>query len=263
MHFKEFDKLMRQYEEDHDYILPPQHWLVARLDGRGFSKLTKKLGISKPFDVKYKDDMIGLCISIMQDSGFNILYAYTQSDEISLLFHPSEDSYNRKMRKLNSILAGFTSAKFTQILNKMSFYPHTNPYMDALATFDCRISALPDIDKVVDYFRWRQSDSERNCLQACAYWTLRQNGFSSRKATSALNKTSQQDKRNILIEYGLNYDNRPGWQKRGVGLQWTEYTKDIDVVRRKVIFNEDLLSGIMYGRFIEDLCFSVAKAHHE
>ena len=35
--------------------------------------------------------------------GFNIIYGYTESDEISLLFHPNENTFNRKQRKLNSV----------------------------------------------------------------------------------------------------------------------------------------------------------------
>ena len=44
--------------------------------------------------------------------GFNVVYGYTESDEISLLF-PVTKSFNRKLRKLNSILSGEASAKFS------------------------------------------------------------------------------------------------------------------------------------------------------
>ena len=33
--------------------------------------------------------------------GFNILYGFTQSDEISLLLHPDDDTFARKTRKLD------------------------------------------------------------------------------------------------------------------------------------------------------------------
>lgn len=83
--------------------------------------------------------------------GFRIIYGYTQSDEISLLFHPSYQTFGRKLRKLNSILAGEARAKFSILLGD-------------IAAFDCRISQLPQIGDVVDYFRWRSEDAHRNAL---------------------------------------------------------------------------------------------------
>jgi tRNA(His) guanylyltransferase len=47
----------------------------------------------------------------LMNCGVRIVYGYTQSDEISLLLHPNETSFNRKERKLNSILPGEASAK--------------------------------------------------------------------------------------------------------------------------------------------------------
>jgi tRNA(His) 5'-end guanylyltransferase len=35
-----------------------------------------------------------------------MVYGYTQSDEISLLFHRDEQQFHRKLRKLHSVLAG-------------------------------------------------------------------------------------------------------------------------------------------------------------
>ena len=56
------------------------------------------------------------------DCGFRIAYGYTQSDEISLLFHSTEDAFGRKTRKLNSILAGEASAKFSLLLGDMACF---------------------------------------------------------------------------------------------------------------------------------------------
>ncbi|MBV8811351.1 MAG: hypothetical protein JO033_21995, partial [Acidobacteriaceae bacterium] len=64
--------------------------------------------------------------------GFRSLYAYTQSDEISVLFHPEITTFDRKVRKYNSVLAGEASAKFSLLLG-------------GHACFDCRISELPGV----------------------------------------------------------------------------------------------------------------------
>ena len=67
---------------------------------------------------------------LMSGCGFSMVYGYTESDEISLLFGFEENSFGRKVRKLISILAGEASAKFSLLLGDM-------------ACFDCRISQLP------------------------------------------------------------------------------------------------------------------------
>ena len=78
-----------------------------------------------------------------------------------VLRHPSDDTFGRKLRKLHSILAGESSAKFSILLGDV-------------AAFDCRISQLPQIGDVVDYFRWRSEDAHRNALNGHCYWMLRQ-----------------------------------------------------------------------------------------
>ena len=43
MKFDDFDRQMRIYEESLDQYILPDMYLVARLDGRSFTKLTKKI----------------------------------------------------------------------------------------------------------------------------------------------------------------------------------------------------------------------------
>ena len=112
--------------------------MVARLDGRSFTHLTKEVHqFEAPFDARFRDLMIKTAEHLMSGCGFNMVYGYTESDEISLLFGLEEISFGRKLRKLISILAGEGSAKFSLLLG-------------ALASFDCRISQLPSVELVVD-----------------------------------------------------------------------------------------------------------------
>lgn len=142
-----------------------------------------------------------------------MIYGYTQSDEISLLLHPEEQTFARKLRKLNSVLAAEASAKLSLTLG-------------SIAAFDCRISQLPTVDLVVDYFRWRQEDAHRNALNAHCYWMLRKQGDSSGTATTTLEGLSVGDKNELLFQRGqINFNDLPTWQKRGVGCYWQSYQK--------------------------------------
>jgi tRNA(His) 5'-end guanylyltransferase len=131
-------------------VLPGIH-IVARLDGRNFTRLTGELcSFEKPFDERFRDHMVATTRHPMS-CGFRVVYGYTQSDEISLLLHRDEGAFGRKERKLNSVLAGEASAVLALALGRT-------------CCFDCRVSQLPGPDGVCDYFTWRQEDAHRNAL---------------------------------------------------------------------------------------------------
>ncbi len=113
MRFDEMDAKMRIYEQSLDQVLLPDIYMVARLDGRGFTKLTKEVcNFEAPFDEKFRDMMVKTTKALM-DCGFRVVYAYTESDEISLLFAAGEDAFGRRVRKYNSTLAAEASAVFS------------------------------------------------------------------------------------------------------------------------------------------------------
>lgn len=79
---------------------------------------------------------------------------------------------------------------------------------------------------VVDYFSWRQADAARCALNGWCYWSLRKDGMSSGQATALLNRTSVADKNELLFNRGINSNEVPLWQRRGIGLWWESYSKN-------------------------------------
>jgi tRNA(His) guanylyltransferase len=212
MKFNELDAKMRVFETAHDHCVLPEMFMIARLDGRSFTKLTKKtLNFEKPFDIRFRDIMVNITKHLM--TSFNFAFGYTQSDEISLLFKKDEALFDRKLRKLNSVLAGEASAKASLELGCM-------------AVFDCRISQLPTLNLIDDYFSWRMEDAHRNALNSHCYWLLRSEGLSPSKASSQLEKAKVSEKNELLFQRGLNFNEFPAWQKRGTALYWKSYEKD-------------------------------------
>ena len=226
-------------------------WSLAS-NGRSFTRLTKEVQqFEAPFDVRFRDMMLETVEHLM-NCGFKVLYGYTESDEISLLFSRHEGSFGRKLRKLNSILAGEASAKFSLLLG-------------AVACFDCRISQLPTVDLVVDYFRWRNEDAHRNALNAHCYWCLRRDGRNVEEATAALVGQSVAQKNELLFQHGINFNDLPSWQKRGVGVYWEEYDKPAvnpvsgqEVVARRRRLRRDLELPMKdaYGEFVRKIVSS-------
>lgn len=246
MKFDELDHKMRVFETTHDRCVLPEMYMVARIDGRSFTRLTKEVHqFESPFDVRFRDMMADTTEHLM-NCGFRVIFGYTESDEISLLFHRDETSFGRKTRKYNSILAGEASAKFSLLLGD-------------LAAFDCRICELPNAALVRDYFRWRNEDAHRNALNAHCYWALRRTGANADEASRALLRVSVADKNELLFAHGIDFNDVPSWQKRGVGLYWEDYAKPalnpktgetLTTTRRRIKRDLELPMGDDYGAFI-------------
>lgn len=249
MHFDKLDKIMRVFETTADQSVLPGIYMVARIDGRSFSRLTKEVcAFEAPYDERFRDMMVETVKHLMQ-CGFRVIYGYTQSDEISLLLHRDENSFNRKLRKYHSILAGEASAKFTSLLGMP-------------AAFDCRICQLPDPERVVDYFRWRMADAHRNCLNSHCYWMLRKQGLNAAVAAKQLLGMSVEDKNELLFQNGINYNDLPTWQKRGIGFYWEVTPKEgcnpltgqaVISKRQKIKVDYEIVGQYCFDRFLLDL----------
>ena len=248
MKFDDLEIKMRRFETAHDHSVLPGIFMVARIDGRSFTRLTREVHrFEAPYDGAFRDHMVATVEHLMT-CGFRVVYGYTQSDEISLLFHRDEAAFERKLRKFDSILAGEASACFSLRLG-------------AVAAFDCRISQLPSEDLVVDYFRWRQEDATRNALNSHCYWLLRKEGMTQSEATGKLLGLNVSAKNELLFERGINFAKLPAWQRRGVGLYWEAYEKTgknprtgqaSKATRRRIAVDDELPIRKDYERFIGD-----------
>lgn len=241
MKFDELDTMMRKYEDNAN--IPSGFWLIVRLDGNSFSKLTQQF--EKPFCDKFHGFMRETVRELMEKSGFRFIYGYHESDEISLLFHPDDDTHGHKIRKINSLLAARASVAFTR-------------FAGVEGLFDCRTIILPSMTMVSDYFSWRQADALRNGLNSWYYWTLRNNGFSKGKATSAMNGLSVSDKNELLFQYGINFNEVPEWTKRGEGIVWKTTTTiempEQVVEKKQLVTLENLSEREDYRHMIREFC---------
>lgn len=252
MKFDDFDARMRVYEQSLDQYILPDMYIVARLDGRSFTRLTKEVcRFEVPFDVRFRDYMKQTVYYLM-NCGFRIVYGYTESDEISLLFHPDDNTFGRKVRKINTTLAGEASAAFSLALGQV-------------ATFDCRVIPLPNLERVRDYFVWRQEDAHRNSLNAHCYWALRKEGMGKEEATQMLSGKSVAYKNELLLEKGIDYNDLPNWQKRGMGVYFKEVEKDgynpvtketVKTTRRELHTEYDLKLGEEYGEWVYERMYN-------
>lgn len=202
MRASEFEARMRALEYYHTLRLVPGAWFVLRLDGRGFPRFTETR-FQKPFDLRFHELMSFTARRLLEDLG--AVYAYTESDEISLLFRPEWALFDRELEKAVSLSAGLASATFTHAAAEV-------------VQFDSRAWLGPRKGLVVDYFRWRQADATRCALNGWCYWTLRQSGATVAAATAALVGKGVAAKNELLFQRGINFNDLRAWQRRGTGL---------------------------------------------
>jgi tRNA(His) 5'-end guanylyltransferase len=239
LNFEQLDRRMRVYETAHDHCVLPGIHMVARIDGRSFSQLTRVTEkFDAPYDTRFRDCMVATLTHLVTSCGFSVLFGYTQSDEMSLLFRKDESLFGRKLRKYLSVLAGEASAKFAVALGTH-------------AAFDARISQLPDEDLVVDYFRWRHEDAHRNALNGHSYWLLRRQGLDDHAATERLKGVSVAERNEMLFRAGINFNDVPAWEKRGIAVRWV--TEPEAGAKRRAFVDYDLPMGQAFEELVRGI----------
>ncbi|RLE75179.1 MAG: hypothetical protein DRJ56_06175 [Thermoprotei archaeon] len=83
------------------------------------------------------------------------------------------------------------------------------------------------LEEVPGYLAWRQLDCFRNCLNSYAYYSLLRAGLSPSEASERLRGLKSGDLLAIVRELaGLELDDIPLWQRRGVLLRWKEVRRE-------------------------------------
>ena len=164
-----FGDRMKGYERDVPKKLSRNGFAYMRIDGRSFSKFTKKLAaqglLAKPRDLTFEQVFVHSTIDIIEQ--FNFAIGFHQSDEISLLFRPldnekSQYPFDGKVQKLCSVIASaFTTAFIKNFHQTYGFIPDVS--------FDARVVDLPTKAEAVNMLVWRYKDAKRNVIQDYAY----------------------------------------------------------------------------------------------
>jgi tRNA(His) guanylyltransferase len=244
MNNEHFEVEMQKDEPFYGLHIPAGAHTVVRVDGHNFSHFTVE-HFEKPFNPAFHGYMVQAAQTLLEHLGG--LYAYCQSDEISLLLPRNWSRFDRSVETTMSLSAGIASNTFS----KASRQP---------VRFDSHIWVGADVGSVVDYFRWRQSDAERCALNGWCYWSLRAQGQRARQATATLDERSREEKLALLREQGLDFTALPSWQRLGVGLCWESYGeagfnpligKTTWTHSRRVRIDEVLPSGDDYAAYIQ------------
>lgn len=193
--------------------------LILRVDGRSFSKYTKQLKLEKPFDERLRNLFIEVSKDFIKE--FNPRYIYTFSDEINILF--DEAPFNGRIEKINSVTASFITASFMKhlLLNQDKFTADVTLLKPA--SFDCRI--ISTSTHIKDYFKYRQDEAWRNCLNGYAQHVLNQS-HNPHETSQILYKLKKSEIHELLYEHDINIAHVPTWQKRGICIHKISESKE-------------------------------------
>lgn len=202
---------MKEYEVYSSLKVPKNSRIIMRLDGRSFHSLARDLNLVKPYDENFYQVISKVSRDLFEE--FSPVFAYTFSDEISLLF--DNVPFDGRIEKLNSVIAGFTSA---------SFVMHYDVDFKKPPAFDSRIIPVND-ENILEYFRWRQDESWINCVNSHGISYLKSK-YPNNVANDKINGMSLSDIHELLFENGINLNDVETYKKRGIGI----YRKNKKVV---------------------------------
>ncbi len=204
---------MKECETFSDLKVPCGSKIVIRADGRIFSGLSRDLNLERPYDSSFAKLMVDVCSDFFIEFSPSLIYTF--SDEINILL--SEVPFKGRIEKLDSVFASFMAGSFTRNLMKNSSRFNNTEHDDLKpVSFDSRVIPL-SCHGVIDYFKNRQNEAWRNCLNGYSYWKLREE-HSKTEAIKMLKKKKSSELHNILFERGLNITDVPAWQRRGIGI---------------------------------------------
>lgn len=186
--------------------IPGERFITLRLDGSGFSKLTKRLSSSGAFSEGYSGEFAQLmrecCQSLMVK--FSAICGYTQSDEMTLVISPASvvrgeqqcHSHGGRVVKLCTLAAAHVTALFNFRLQALFARRGLQMEDQHLANFDCRLGTFATLEEAMSLVLWRAADCGVNGVSDAVYKSKLPGAKSTMRAGTS-------DKLKWLAENGL------------------------------------------------------------
>ena len=179
--------------------------ILARIDGRCFSSFTR--GMGRPFDQRFVRCMVETVRKLMEET--NACMGYTQSDEISLVWHSESVKtqvwFDGRIAKMTSQLAAHATLHFYRAVETI-----VPGYAERLPTFDARVWQVPNRTEAANVFLWREWDATKNSTSMAA------SHYYSPKQLHGKNGPERQE---MLFQKGINWNDYPTHFKRGTYVQ--------------------------------------------
>ncbi|WP_432644462.1 tRNA(His) guanylyltransferase Thg1 family protein [Methanobrevibacter sp.] len=218
---------MKEYEVYSSLKVPKNSKIIVRLDGRNFHQLARDLDLIKPYDDNFYNIFSCVCEDLFKE--FSPIFVYAFSDEISMLF--DNVPFNGRIEKIDSVMASFASSSFAINYNTKFKKP---------PAFDSRVIPISD-DDILEYFKWRQDESWRNCVNSHGICYLKSK-YSNNVSNDKINGMNLSDIHELLFKNGINLNDIDTYKKRGIAV----YRKNKKVVGFNKKENKEQISYRSY-----------------
>ncbi len=199
--------------------LPP---VVVRADGRNFKESLARLRFEKPYDLKFEKAMVAAGRSLLEKSGLTPEWVYTFSDEFNIFFR--ELPFDGRLEKIDSVVPSYLSSALTLALG-----------VEVPLAFDSRVVPL-HYEDVSGYLQWRQAEAWRNHMQSYGFYTLVKEGVPEQEASKRMHGMKFEDIHEMMWQRGVNLNETPGWQRKGVFIFRKSVEKEgYDPIKKKKV----------------------------
>jgi tRNA(His) guanylyltransferase len=229
---------MKNYERAYDYYIPNRLPVIVRVDGKGFSRWTKKTNRVKPFDEELCQAMGFACMQTASNIE-GCMFGYTQSDEMTfVLFNDqsfeSTPWFGNRIQKITSVVSSMVTANFN--LHVDNNWDDPTP----IALFDARAFVVPNVQEAINCLIWREQDCLKNSISAACYYEVG-NKVGKKTARELMYNKSQKERQEILFSVaGINWNNYSNKYKRGVATYKTTRVIGENCIRSEWVIDENL-----------------------
>lgn len=182
------DEKLRKFknlEKEFRTVLPERSIIGIRLDGKSFHTFTKQF--KEPYDLNFMRAMDDTAKFILENVLTEALFAYVQSDEITIFFTDllkpnAQIAFDGKVEKILSVSASAATGGFMTSM----------PTAKGVPIFDSRLFALKNFDELQEYLDWRRLDARKNAISMAAetlHTPKQLNGMSTTRRLESLEGT--------------------------------------------------------------------------
>jgi tRNA(His) 5'-end guanylyltransferase len=184
-------------------ILPEVH-VVLQLAGDRFGRLiaSPELGLTRPFDARFAKWLMHVASDLMH-AFEQACFAFIGGDEISLLFGVGSEGFGRGGYRFAIRIAAHASVRLSL-------------HAGRVATFVPHVFQLPSDGWMLRYFAWRQDALHSFGIDRYCRTALMKSGLDEAAVRRVMSELSDEEKREVLHEHGIDYGAAPAWQRRGI-----------------------------------------------
>jgi tRNA(His) 5'-end guanylyltransferase len=207
----DLQRSLERFESYNDGFILPDTFLVVRLDAH-------RMGDWGALNAEYPcgptvTKALHTTARMLMTSTFRVLVAFVHGDEISLLVDPTETLNPMRRSKLISTVASAAAVHFMQASGKE-------------ALFEARLSELPTVERVIEYFFWQRRYCFRNAVTIALRSALTASGLSAEDAEKFIHGVSEPARLAKLREVGVPLESIAHTTRRGALLFFETLLRD-------------------------------------